>query len=515
MKFLNNRLTGISILFITASLYIVLTMTVKVPLSNIDLKMWEGHYTLVLEADAPIAEIISDLELFTEWEVVSEYGSNIQVFSHAGEVHIPVSELKSYYVDGDPLFDPFLQKLPALFKAKSSEKNYNLVYISTKNSPSLFSDKITEIMSFYSHKWFIPEIEKDNQAINTAIFIISIILLLVLNKKLWPFLIPGIIPWFLFASGSGLSGVIVSIIFLFGWMLLGSQLYNSFRHFLNLGKFDPVDRKKLFVSIFIMVISVFYLFLNSMTLAHITAYTMAVLAHFSSVAFYIIILGYKRRLQQHRIFFPVRIRYKSKNANMLEFVILSSFIMIIVISPMIIQGNRSEIDIKLPVPVSIEGVSDFSQVSMQILNKHSGQSELPNLSDYITHMIFLETYPYGYQYLFPEPDQILSVPLFSLEKGTVTRKNVSINMFTDRWYESIMTGSSNTGIIRLLLSNNSPTLVGYQSENQSFVTDEIFRNHYMISIFLVLAIIIWLNNLSPSEWYGFKDLVLRRKQQVV
>ena len=127
MKFLNNRLAGISILFITAFLYIVLTMSVKVPLSNIDLKMWEGHYTLALDADAPIAEIISDLELFTEWDVVSEYGSDIQVFSHVGEVHIPVSELKSYYVDGDPLFDPFLQKLPALSKAKSSEKNYNLV----------------------------------------------------------------------------------------------------------------------------------------------------------------------------------------------------------------------------------------------------------------------------------------------------------------------------------------------------------------------------------------------------
>ena len=515
MKFLNNRITGISILFITAFLYIVLTMTVKMPLSSIDSKMWEGYYTLVLEAEAPIVQIIADLELFTEWEVVSEYSSNVKIFSHNKDVYIPVSELKGYYVDGDPLFDPFLQKLPSLFRAKSAGKNYHLVYIRTKISPSLFLEKITEIMFNYSDEWSIPEIKKDNQAISTTIFIISIILLLILNKKLWPFIIPGIVPWFLFAAGSGLPGVIVSVIFLFGWMLLGSQLYNSFRHYLNLGKFDPVDKKKLVVSIFIMIISVFYLFLNSRTLSHITSYTLALLAHLSSIAFYIIILGYKRRLQQHRIFFPVRIRYKSKNTNILEFVILSSFITIIIISPLIIQGNRSEIDIKLPVPVAIEGISDFSQVSMQILNKHSGLSELPNLSDYISHMIFLETYPYGYKYHFPEPDQILSVPLFSLDNGIVTKKNVSINMFTDRWYKSIMTNSSNTGIIRLLLSNNPPTLVGYQSENQSFVTDEFLRNHYLISMFLVLALIVWLSNLSPSEWYGFKDLVLRRKEQVV
>ena len=61
MKFLNNRITGISILFITAFLYIVLTMTVKMPLSSIDSKMWEGYYTLVLEAEAPIVQIIADL----------------------------------------------------------------------------------------------------------------------------------------------------------------------------------------------------------------------------------------------------------------------------------------------------------------------------------------------------------------------------------------------------------------------------------------------------------------------
>ena len=515
MKYLNNRITGISTLFITALLYIVLTMTVKMPFSNIDYRMWEGYYTLVLEDDAPIVRIIADLELNAKWEIVSEYSSNVQIFNHTGDVNIPVSELKDYYVDGDPLFDPFLQKLPALFKAKSLEENYSLVYIRTEIPSSLFFNKITEIMSDYSYKWSVPEIKKDNQAVGTSIFILSIILLLILNKKLWPFLIPGIVPWFLFASGSGLTGVIVSILFLFGWILLGSQLYNSFRHYLNLGKFDPVDRKKLFVSIFIMTISIFYLFVNSRTLSHIAAYTFALLAHLSSIAFYIIILGYKRRMQQHRIFFPVRIRYKSKNANMLEFAILSLFITIIVISPLIFEGNRSEIDIKLPVPVAIEGISDFSQVSMQILNKHSGQSELPNLSDFISHMIFLETYPYGYQYHFPEPDQILSVPLFSLEEGKVSKKNVSINMFTDRWYESIMTDSSNTGIIKLLLSNNSPTLVGYQADNKSLVTDKFLRNHYTISIFLVLVLIVWLSNLSTSDWYGFKDLVLRRKQQVV
>ncbi len=515
MKFLNNRIAGPSILITAALLYIVLTMAVRIPLNNIDSKIWEGYYTLVLEADAPVLSIIADLQRFDEWEVVSEYNSKIQVFSYDKEVYVPVSGLQDYYVDRDPLYDPFLRKLPSLFRAKSPYDDYKIVYIRTDFSSSVFLSKITDIMDNYSYKWFIPEIKKENPAIGIAVFIMSMALLLILNKKSWPFLIPGIVPWFLFAIYSGFYGVLVSITFLFGWILFVSQLYNSFSHYLNLGKFDPVDKKKVLISIVIMIISVFYLLFNMRTIHDISAYSLALFAHLCAVAFYVIILWYKRRMQQHRIFFPVRIRLKSQNTNMLDFVIFSFFVMIIIIYPLTNRINRSDIDFKLPVPVEIPGISDFSQVSMKILNKHSGQSELPNLSDYIAHMIFLETYPYGYQYSFPETDQLFEIPRFSIEKGVVIKKNVSINMFTDSWYKSIMTKSSNKGIIRLLLCSNSPVLVGYQAEELGFVSDSLLRSHYLISIFLVVALIVWLSNLSLSDWYGFKELVLRRKQQVV
>ncbi len=515
MKFLNNRITGISFLLITAFCYILLTMTVKMPFTNIDSKMWKGYYTLLLEADAPMLQILDDLQELGKWEVVSEYNSQVQVFNHKEATFIPISDLEEFYVKGDPLYDPFLKKLTSLFSAESDSEYYHIVYIRSDLNPSTFSGKIGKIMDKYSYNWFLPELKKENQTISLTIFILSMVLVLLWKKKLWPVLIPGIPPWFQFVSGSGFPGVLVSIIFLFGLILLGSQLYKSFRHYLNLGNFDPVDRKKLTVSIFIMVLSLVYLILNNRTFPQIAAYIMALLAHLCSVSFYVIILDYKRRLQQHRTFFPVRIRLKSRNVNRSDLVIFSAFILIIVISPLIIQRNRFVSDIKLPVPVEIEGISDFSQVSIQILNKHSGQSELPDLSDYISHMMYLETYPFGFQYEFPEPDQVFSVPLFMMQEGRMIKKNVHINMFTDIWYESIISSGSNTEIIRLLLSQDSPTLVSYKSENRDLFTDEYIRNHYWFSIFLGLLLILWLSNLSPSGWYSLKEIVLRRKQQVV
>lgn len=515
MKFLNNRIIGISFLFITAFFYIVLTMTVKMPFNNIDSKIWKGYYTLLLEADAPMLQILADLQELEKWEVVSVYNSSVQVFNHKEATFIPISDLEEFYVEGDPLYDPFLNKLPSLFSAESDSEYYHIVYIRSDLNPSTFSGKIGTIMDKYSYNWFLPELKKENRTISLTIFILSMALLLFWKKELWPVLIPGVIPWFHFVTGSGFPGVLVSIIFLFGWILLGSQLYKSFRHYLNLGSFDPVDRKKLIVSVFIMVLSVVYLILHNRTLPYIAAYLMALLAHLCSVVFYVIILDYKRRLQQHRIFFPVRIRLKSGNVNRSDLAVFSAFIFIIIISPLSIQENRSIPDIKLPVPVEIEGISDFSKVSIQILNKHSGQSELPDLSDYISHMIYLETYSYGFQYEFPEPDQVFSLPLFTMQEGSVIKKNVNINMFTDMWYESIISSGSNTGIIRLLLNQDSPTLVGYMSEYRGFLTDKFFRKHYWFSIFLVLSLVLWLSDLSPSGLYSLKEIVLRRKQQVV
>ncbi|MCK5197739.1 MAG: hypothetical protein KAR21_05280 [Spirochaetales bacterium] len=515
MKIFNNRITGILFLFITALFYVVLTITVKMPLNSVDSKIWKGYYTLLLEADAPMSSIVSDLQELGKWEIVSEYSSQVQVFNHNEDLFISVSDLKDFYVKGDPLFDPFLQKLSSFFFAESATESYHIVYIRSDLSSSSFSNKIGTIMAGYSCSWLLPELKKESQILSMTIFIMFMSLLLFWNRELWPVLIPGMLPWFIFAAGSGLPGVLVSIIFQFGWITLGSQLYKSFRRFLNLGEFDPVDMKKLIMSIFIMVLSVVYLFLNSGNLSQIAAYSMAILAHFCSVAFYVIVLDYKRRLQQHRIFFPVRIRHGNRNVNRPDLAVFSAFILIIIISPLFFQENMTGSEIKLPVPVKIEGISDFSKVSIQILNTHSGQSELPDLSDYISHMMFLETYPYGYNYLFPEPDDVMSVPLFSMEDGGITKKNVNINMFTDMWYESIISSGLNTSIIRLLFSQDSPTLVSYMSESRGFLTDEYLRNHYWISIFLVLSLVLWLSNLSPSGWYDLKEFMLRRKQQVV
>jgi len=515
MKILKNRKIAILLLLLTALLYLVLSFLVKFPLKNISHRIWDGYYILAVEENAPVLPIIEDLQQIGEWEVLSKYNSKIKVFSYNDDLFIPVSKLETFYLDEDPLYDNFLKKLPLLFTGKVLSENYEIIYIKSNLSSAHFSRKINQIMDNYSSKWVLPEIKLVQESMSIFIFIFAVLIMFILYKELWPILLPGIVPWFIFSSGSGLPGVLASIIFLFSLVLLGSILFRSFRHYLNLGIFDPVDKKKLFLSIFIMILSFVYLLINLKTLPYIGSFIFAVAAHFSSITFYVIILDYKRKKQQHRIFFPLKINLNNKKINRPDLYCFSWLILIIILSPLLINENKFESDIKLPVPIAIEGVSDFSQTSLQILHKHSIQSELPNFSDYISHMMYLETYAYGFKYSFPNTEGKLSISQFVMTREGLKEKNVNIYMFTDLWYESIMSPSLTAGIISLLLSQGTPTLVGYQSEFGDLLAGNYIRNHYWFSMFLVVALLMWLSNVSLSGRYVLKEFLLRRKQQAV
>ncbi len=515
MKYLNNKTISLSTLFITALVFIVLSISINSSLKNIKTQNWNGYFTLIVEDIASVEEISAELELYEDFKVVNEYNSEIRIFNYNSEKSIPVSELSEYYIEEDPLYDPFLRKLPAFFHGESDTGNFSIIYISTDLSPNHFSKRISRIMAGYEFKWYLPDIRTGKSLLNIFIFLFFAGVLIYWNRSRLIILIPGLFPWFLYSARSDFTGMIVAVIFLYAWSLMGARLYRSYRHYLNFGKFEAFNFRKLISALILMLLSFIYRMMNGDPVGEIAPYFMALSAHLSSVLFYVIILAYKRRRQQHRIFFPVKIRHGSSFRFGFEFAVSCAFVLIILISPLIPGNISNNINIKIPIPVKIEGLSDFSQISLQVLNRHSGQSELPDLSDYVSHMSYLETYPYGFKYKFPGQDEKITIPRFRGENDGFIEENVAVNIFTDAWYESIISGSLNTGIVTMLLSQNSPTLVKYQSESQGIVRDNFLRKHYWFSLFLILALGLWFSNISPTDLFGLKEYMVRRKQQVV
>jgi len=515
MKLLNNKLITVSFIIFTVFLYFLLSVYIKISPGYVNSSMWKGFYTLVLSEDAPVRSIVSDLQKIGGWDVLSEYNSEVTVFNYNKNSSIPVYKLKDFYVEGDSLYDPFLQKLPLLFVGKSLTENYHIVYVNSTMESKLFLGKITKIMESYSEDWFLPDIQIQHQIIVFIIFFLSIFALLLWHKDLWPLLLTGLFPWVQFLFGTGVSGLIVSILFIISLELLGIQLYPSFKQYLNLGIFYPLDKKKLSISIIILLISFIYAIVNLHAVSIVISFFIAVFVHLLAVICYLFLLAYKRRLQQHRIFFPVKIKFHRHKLKRKDLYIFSLLVLFMLFTPLIQQEDKFNNNIILPVPLKLEGINDFSILSMEILNSHSISSELPNLSDYISHLMFLTTYPYGFEYSFPQPDTKITVPQFTKNGNTVLEKNISIFMFTDSWYQSIINENLSLDVVRLFLSQDSPVLVSYKSGSGMVSTGKIKHNHYWFSIIFLFAFVLFFSDMSRINVYFVKEFLLRRKRQVV
>ncbi len=516
MKLLDNKIKTIFLISLTVLLYFYLSIYIKYPLAGISHNVWKGYYILALSDEAPVKSIVDDLQKIGGWEVLSEYNSKVRIFNYTNSsILVPVNKLKDYYVKGDSLYDPFLKKLPLLFTGTTFTKKIHIVYIKSSMKPNTFSKKINTIMSTYHIDWFLPEIKMQQEITSFIIFSLVLTAFFIWHKELWPVLVSGIFPWVQFLSGTGTTGLAVAILFIFSLELIGSQLYRPFKHYLNLGILDTLDKKKLSISIFIFVVPFLYIFVNFKDIPAIVSFFMTVTAHLLAVLSYLLLLTFKRRLQQHKMFFPVKIKYHIHGLKRKDLYVFTFLSVLMLILPLIQQKDMFNNNVKLPVPVKIEGVNDFSTVSMEILNRHSINSELPNLSDYISHLMFLTTYPYGLKYSFPKSNTKITIPQFVKIGNRVLEKNVGIYMFTDSWYESIMDDSLSSDIVKLLLNQDSPTLVSYRSWTGVIFTGKNIRNHYWFSIIFLLVLGFWLSNVSALNLHMVKEFLLRRKQQVV
>ena len=516
MKLLNNKIKTAFFISLTVLLYFSLSIYIKYPLAGISHNVWKGYYILALSDEAPVKSITDDLQKIGGWEVLSEYNSEVRIFNYTdSSISVPVNKLKDYYVKGDPLYDPFLKKLPLLFTGATFSKKIHIVYIKSSMKPNTFSKEINTIMSTYHIDWFLPEIKMQQEITSFIIFSLVLAVFFIWHKELWPILVSGIFPWVQFLSGTGITGLAVAILFIFSLELIGSQLYRPFKHYLNLGRLDTLDKRKLSVSIIIFLLPFFYVFVNFKDIQAIVSFFMTVTANILAVLSYLLLLTFKSRLQQHKMFFPVKIKYHVHGIKRKDLYIFTFLSVLMLILPLIQQKNRFSNNVNLPVPVVIEGVNDFSTISMETLHRHSINSELPNLSDYISHIMFLTTYPYGLKYSFPKSNKKITIPQFVKIGNRVIEENVGIYMFTDSWYESIMNDSLSTDIIKLFLSQDSPTLVRYSSGSEVVFTGKMIRNHYWISSIFLLVLGFWLSDESVLNLLLLIEFLLRRKQQVV
>jgi hypothetical protein len=207
---------------------------------------------------------------------------------------------------------------------------------------------------------------------------------------------------------------------------------------------------------------------------------------------------YRRYIrQQHRLFYPVTlgtVRSRGTSGRMLVKGAAPALLLLLAL-PFgfeLLDGRAQEVKMPVPEYLSAEsrGKLDFSSLSSAASRRRPGSTdgteELPTLVDYVAHMAYQEGYLYGRDYGFPFPGERITLPRYDGTGMEVQRREKVVKLFTDEWYEDIISQARLDGIEGLLYEQRAPVRVSSTLIESLRVTGEVKRGHAVLTAVLSL-----------------------------
>lgn len=113
------------------------------------------------------------------YERVSHQGNAmVPLFSFHGMIKVPVEKVSERYDSLDPLYDPFLKKLPALFSGSIDGRDAQVYYIITEDDPNMVFRRLSGVNSPYSGKFVVAGTGSGPVLLLPFIFLFLVIFLL-------------------------------------------------------------------------------------------------------------------------------------------------------------------------------------------------------------------------------------------------------------------------------------------------------------------------------------------------
>ena len=101
----------------------------------------------------------------------------------------------------------------------------------------------------------------------------------------------------------------------------------------------------------------------------------------------------------------------------------------------------------------------LSWENLGLLNDFRPAPEYPDLSDYLAHRAYQDSYFYGGEYRFPVPGKALETPRFFMGENGPEEEMVTLKEFTDDWYTGILDSIPQETIAALLMRQGEPCFI--------------------------------------------------------
>ncbi len=460
-------------------------------------QVWQGYQVaMVGQPDqVDLDTLAANLKQAGFSRIISYSDQKVTLFRYFGEssLHtVPLQSVPQLLEPQDPRYDPYLNSLPEYCRGQLNGDEAVVLYLEHREGDFGTLLKGRSTLSELGVPYYLSGLDPLSQIVLWACVSFTLIATMILFPK--EFRIKGsLLLWAAGVTSPLLGTVHLSmssftwwLAHLIGWTLLTGWAGPAMKRYLNSDSEDRFFLRALkkYVSLYAGTVLVGIIAGQIGSDAQIglilSAQSLLSLCIQAGLlyAFYGIHKQLSRR-QLHSLFVPVSITAKRQLSGPAIRSRVAVFIFVAGLIPLAalpIFGTAIGETVEYPVPVGSEnraaagiernsvGQADevlmsWEELSAAVRSQAEGGNKLPDLTDYLKHRAFQEGYFYGRPYVFPEPGEKITIPVYRREGIEVFSRDKVVKMFTDDWYKDIIGFAYNNGVPRLLLAQGEPVQV--------------------------------------------------------
>jgi len=506
------------------------------PVINLQRYCWQGYYTLFIRGEELGPELTAELRALPGVTLLlSEDSSTISFNSLDGMEKVTLARVGDRLDETDPRFDSYMKELPGYFKAEKWGIKYQVLYLRSKMSPVTLHSLLALVIERHGSEFRMLEYDPQAAILYVAFFLLFSLFLFMLRAPAGYLVLSlsGLLPWLLnILTGNLLDLISFYLIFPFQLIFFG-QLFRLLKSNLTSSGLNPSVKRAAFRSVilgFTLLVTAFVLanllvilpvpYSNTIN-RNLSALAMNILAY----PFLYLLLNWRAKYIRHFVFEPLPILGRSmvnRKIFISRGVWLFPLLLIISISlPLAFLEKRLN-GFSHPAPRLAAFRSEkISWKSLEHLQLTPAASDLPDLSDFMTHSAFQEGILFGREYIFPYPGERLYISQYFLEENgaenggrPIGKRLKMVRQYKTSWLFETLAGLPANSIAAMLAAQEGALQVERSSEAVRLLQQTPWWKIPLFFLFFSSFFVIWHFYLTPSPLYGTRSFVLRKEIRV-
>ncbi|MAG13314.1 MAG: hypothetical protein CMN78_01830 [Spirochaetales bacterium] len=473
---------------------------------------WKGYHPLLVDSEAELEPILDTLSA-NGLESVSSHNTYVHISRFYSTEQVSVARVGERLDVADPRLDPYIRGLLGFFTAAHRGDVWHVIYLHATKGPFYTWLRIRRALVPLGVSYLVPERIGLWLALSPPIFVLYVYFLSgrLHGKKRNHFVLS--IPFFILAVRGGAFGFASAILILPGWLSFSVLILEQITQFLYWKSIRLRLRGVVKPAVFLFVGVVLSYFLSIFSLEPHqlrTAITWAVVTALAAIILDGSLVGIARILQEHRLFLPIRVLSGSIwGGARTDGLTHSSLLIPFIVLPAVIGAFGFSITEGIPRPVPIKDTQLVKWKDVQTLHLFRESTELPDISDYLTHRAFQEGLMYSQSWEFPVLDHTIAIADYQEHDGRILAVQEDAVAYNDEWFEKMIADASLGGITRMLVEQQSAAYVERSPPRSGLaLVQQIALAFFILTPFIFVS-----GNLTANNIYGMRNLLLRRKRQ--